>query len=314
MAIVGRSVLREGVIAGLIGAAVVAVWFLVLDLARGRPFLTPTILGAAVFYGVRTPVGIEPSILPVIGYTLIHGFAFVAFGVIAARLIAVSEREPPVFAAFVILFAAFEVFFLGVVSAFGQSMLGALVWWAILIGNLLASIAMLGYFFRLNRALPRTLFGAWGGTFSEGVIAGLLGAVVVAVWFLVIDTVHGEPLRTPTLLGSGLLRQSSTTDAVVVYSAVHGVLFIVFGLVASALVAAAERQPFFVFALVILFSAFEVAFFGAIVLVASWMLGEVAGWTIFAGNVLAAAAMLTYFLIRHPQLTRRLTHSWLEEE
>ena len=314
MAIVGRSVLREGVIAGLIGAAVVAVWFLVLDIARGRPFLTPTILGAAVFYGVRTPVGIEPSILPVIGYTLIHGFAFVAFGVIAARLIAVSEREPPVFAAFVILFAAFEVFFLGVVSAFGQSMVGALVWWAILVGNLLASIGMLGYFFHLHRALPRSLVGDWGGAFAEGVIAGLLGAVVVAVWFLVIDTVQGEPLRTPTLLGTGLLRQSSTTDAVVLYSAVHGVAFIVFGIVASALVAAAERQPFFVFALVILFSAFEVAFFGAILIAASWLLGEVAGWTIFAGNVLAAAAMLAYFLKRHPQLAHRLTHAWLEEE
>jgi hypothetical protein len=314
MATSGRSVLREGVLAGLIGAAVVALWFLVLDVVRGRPLLTPTILGAAVFYGVRTPEGLEPALLPVLGYTLIHGLAFIAFGIIAASLIAVSEREPPVFAAFVILFAAFEVFFLGVVSAFGQSMLGALVWWAILIGNLLASIAMLAYFFRLHRALPRTLLGDAHGTLTEGVIAGLLGAVVVAVWFLAIDTVHGEPLRTPTLLGSGLLRQSSEMDAVILYSIVHGLAFIVFGIVTSALVAAAERQPFFVFALIILFCAFEIGFFGAIVLMASWMLGELAGWTIFAGNVLAAAAMLTYFVRRHPALGQRLTHAWLEED
>ena len=33
--------LREGVIAGLIGAALVAVWFLIYDAASGRPFRTP---------------------------------------------------------------------------------------------------------------------------------------------------------------------------------------------------------------------------------------------------------------------------------
>src|SRR5262249_26723551 len=128
-----------------------------------------------------------------------------------------------------------------------------------------------------------------------------------------IDAVHGEPLRTPTLLGSGLLRQSSTMDAVILYSVAHGLAFIVFGIVTSALVAAAERQPFFVFALIILFCAFAIGFFGAIVLVANGRLGELAGWTMFAGNVLAAAAMLTYFVRRHPALGHRLTHAWEED-
>ena len=44
--------LREGVIAGLIGAAIVAVWFLIYDAARGRPLRTPALLGAATFAGV----------------------------------------------------------------------------------------------------------------------------------------------------------------------------------------------------------------------------------------------------------------------
>ena len=35
--------LREGVIAGLIGAALVAVWFLIYDAASGRPFRTPAL-------------------------------------------------------------------------------------------------------------------------------------------------------------------------------------------------------------------------------------------------------------------------------
>src|SRR5919198_3104289 len=188
-----RSVLREGVTAGVIGAAVVAGWFLIFDVARGRPFLTPGLLGAAVFYGARSPEGVPIALGPILGYTVLHVLAFVAFGVVAASVIAVSEREPALFIAFVILFAAFEMFFFAVVAALGQSMLGAIVWWAILVGNLLASVAMLGYFFRMHRALPASLYGSWGTVLSEGIVAGLLGAVAVAVWFLAIDFIHGEP-------------------------------------------------------------------------------------------------------------------------
>jgi hypothetical protein len=309
-----RSVVRQGVIAGLIGAAVVAVWFLVFDFARGKPFLTPGLLGAAVFFGINNPVGLEPAIGPVLGYTLLHGLAFVAFGVVAASLIKVSEQEPPVFIAFVILFAAFEVFFVALVGAFSRSILGELVWWSVLVANLLASIAMLWYFFRLHRALPRMLVGDWGGVLAEGTIAGLLGAAVVAVWFLVVDTIQGQPLRTPILLGTTLLRQTSATGGVILYTVVHVIAFLVFGIIASVLVAAAESQPFFVFALVILFTAFEIGFFGATVLAASWMLNEVAGWWIFVGNVLAAASMLAYFFRRHRQLTQRLAHAWADED
>src|SRR5437870_4259773 len=222
MASAERSILREGVVAGLIGAVVVAVWFLAFDIARGKPFLTPGLLGAAVFQGVTNPTGLEITVANVVGYTLIHGLAFIAFGVVAASLMAISEREPTLFVAFVILFAAFEVFFFGVVGALGRSMLGALVWWAILIGNLLASLAMLWYLFRAHRALPRTLVGSCGGVLRERVVAGLIGAVVVAVWFLAIDAIQGEPLRTPKLLGTALLRQPAPTAAVLSYTVVHG--------------------------------------------------------------------------------------------
>ena len=87
-----RSILREGIVAGLIGATVVAVWFLLFDVARGRPFLTPGLLGAAVFQGISDPGGVEITPALVIGYTILHGLAFVAFGVVAASVMAVSER------------------------------------------------------------------------------------------------------------------------------------------------------------------------------------------------------------------------------
>lgn len=314
MAPAERSVLREGVIAGLIGATVVAVWFLIYDIARGHAFLTPGLLGGMVFRGTDLPVGLAPSVGPVLGYTVIHGLAFIAFGVIAATMMAASEREPALFVGFVILFACFEVFFFAVLGAVGQSLRGALVWWAVLVGNLLASFAMLWYLFRAHRALPRTLVGSWGAVVREGVIAGLIGAVIVAVWFFAIDAIQGEPLRTPRLLGMSLLREASPSAALWLYSLVHGVAFVLFGVVGAFLIAGAERQPFLVFGLVILFTAFEIFFFGAVVIVASWILDELAGWTIFAGNVLAATAMLAYYFRNHRALVRRITAAWADDE
>jgi hypothetical protein len=309
-----RSVLREGIVAGVIGAAVVAIWFFVFDLLRGRPFLTPTLLGSFVFFGVNTPAGVTPSPGPILGYTVLHGLAFVAFGIVAATMMAMSEREPSLFIAFVILFVAFEVFFFGVLSIVGDAMQAALVWWAVLVGNLLASIAMLWFFFRAHRALPRTLVGSWGGVLREGVVAGLLGAAVVALWFFGIDAIQGEPLRTPRLLGTALLRVTDPTAGMLAYTALHGLAFIAFGIVGALLIAGAERQPLLVFALVILFTAFEIFFFGAIVIAASWVLDELAGWTIFVGNILAAAVMLAYYFKGHRTLARRLTQAWVEEE
>jgi hypothetical protein len=309
-----RSVLREGIVAGLIGAAVVAVWFFVFDLVRGRPFLTPGLLGAYVFYGVNTPIGLSPSPGPILGYTVIHGLAFIAFGVIAATIMAMSEREPTLFIGFVVLFACFEAAFFGVLGAFGQSIQGALVWWAVLIGNLLASVGMLWYLFRAHRALPRSLFGTWGSVLREGVVAGVIGAAVVALWFFAIDAIQGDPLRTPQLLGTALLRQEGPLASVLAYTVAHGAAFILFGLVGALLIAGAERQPMLIFALVILFSAFEIFFFGLVLIAASWVMDEVAGWTIFVGNILAAAAMLAYYFRRHRTLAHRLTAAWVDED
>jgi hypothetical protein len=309
-----RSVLRDGVIAGLIGATVVAVWFLIFDFARGKPLFTPALLGAAVFYGVNTPAGLEISAGPIIGYTVIHGFAFIAFGIVAASLIAASEREPALFIAFVILFAAFEALFFGAAGALGQSMIGALVWWAILIGNLLASVAMLWYFFAGHRTLSGMLVGSAGTVLRQGVIAGLIGAAAVALWFLAIDFAQGEPLRTPRLLGTALLGRASTAEAVLLYTVFHGIAFVTIGIVAAALVQAAERQPLFLLGLVIFFTSFEVFFFGLVVIVASWVLDQLAGWSILVGNLLAAGSMLYYFLATHRSLARNISRAWVEDE
>ncbi len=129
-----------------------------------------------------------------------------------------------------------------------------------------------------------------------------------------IDTIHGEPLRTPTLLGTGLLKLVAGAYPVLAYTAVHGLAFILFGIVAAALLAGAEQAPVFLFAMVILFTAFEVFFFGAVIIGAKWILDELTGWTIFVGNILASAAMLAYFFRKHRALARRLTEAFAEDD
>jgi hypothetical protein len=52
-----HDLLREGILAGAIGAVVVAGWFLVTDVLQGRPLSTPSVLGQVVLYGITDPGG-----------------------------------------------------------------------------------------------------------------------------------------------------------------------------------------------------------------------------------------------------------------
>src|SRR5512134_1327123 len=86
--------LRHGLVAGMIGAAIVAVWFLIYDAARGRPFRTPALLGAATFQGVNDPAAVPVTTPLVVQYTVLHGVVFAMIGVLIAYLIVSAQREP----------------------------------------------------------------------------------------------------------------------------------------------------------------------------------------------------------------------------
>src|SRR5262245_16822611 len=87
------SVVREGVLVGLVGAATVAVWFLVYDRAAGAPLRTPALLGSALFFGLREPMELQVTTGPVLAYTVVHVAAFVVFGLAAAGLFALADRD-----------------------------------------------------------------------------------------------------------------------------------------------------------------------------------------------------------------------------
>jgi len=46
---------------------------------------------------------------------------------------------------------------------------------------------------------------------------------------------------------------------------------------------------------------------------ARWVLDELAGWAVVLGNLLAAAGMLTYYFKKHRSLASRLAQAFAEE-
>ena len=147
-----NRILREGFIAGCIGAAAVALWFLIVDSINGQPLFTPAMLGSAVFWGTPNPahVLIEPG--RIFGYTMIHVSAFVVVGCICAALAAEVEYAPSTLFLVVVGFCFFEVGFYILVALIAKPLLGYLAWWNVAIGNGLAALAM-GYY--LWREHPR---------------------------------------------------------------------------------------------------------------------------------------------------------------
>jgi len=139
---------QEGLVAGLVGAATIAVWFLILDSLSGRPLYTPTVLGTALFRrGGTTPLSeILPNLEMVLMFTWVHGLVFVAIGGIVARLLALAERQPSVGFCILMLFVFFEFGFIVAAMFFAEPILHALAWPAVLVANILAAAAMGGYF------------------------------------------------------------------------------------------------------------------------------------------------------------------------
>ena len=150
-------IMREGFIAGLIGAGLVALWFLIVDVIAGRPFFTPAMLGSAVFWGVRDPALVVVEYSRIIGYTMIHVSAFIIVGTIAALLAAEVEVAPPTLYLLVVFFAIFEFGFYVTVAILAQPLLGSLAWWNVAIGNAIAAFGMGFYLWRVHPKIAQTL-------------------------------------------------------------------------------------------------------------------------------------------------------------
>ena len=155
---------------------------------------------------------------------------------------------------------------------------------------------------------------------GEGSTVGVIGALTVAGWFLILDVIAGRPFFTPSVLGQVVLfgRETPTSapmpEAIALYSFVHFSAFIGFGILVTQLVHLAVRESTFRFALLIIFVVFEVFFYGFTYIFFAGTRGVFPWWSMLAANTLAAITMGLYVYFRHPALRQSPDHQPLGAE
>lgn len=312
------SVVTRGILAGLVGATAMALWFLIIDGSQGAPFRTPAFLASALLGLEEVRIAFGPVVL----YTLVHYGAWVVVGLTVSWVLALVSTASPVLLGLVLGFALFDLVFYGSVIVTGVDVVSQLGWPEVLAGNLIAGVSLLGFLHLVGATRPVTWWEAVAENrvVREGIVTGLIGAGVVAAWFLIFDLARGQPLFTPAALGSALflgadsLAQVQVNAGVVAgYTVLHVFAFLLTGFLAAAIVAAAEETPPLILGAVLFFAAFEAFFMGALAMLAEFLLGALAWWTIAVGNLAAAAFMGWYLWRCHPKLRAALADHPLDK-
>lgn len=122
------------------------------------------------------------------------------------------------------------------------------------------------------------------------------------------DTVTRLPLYTPSVLGEGFLlrepglvlnpREQDSVKLTLMYSGVHGLVFIVLGVFAAYVFLIFTRKPHLGVMLIALFAVLELGFIATAFILAKPVLDEIAWPIVLTGNFLPAAGMACYLWLR----------------
>jgi hypothetical protein len=156
--------IKEGIVAGLIGATAIAVWFFVVDMIAGRPLYTPEVLGRGLLAVLGKDATGDTQFMQVVAYTIFHYVAFAIAGFILAVIVHQAERTPGILGGFLVLFVVLELGVYGLSALMENSILGTLAWWQVMAANLVAAILMFGYMWRRHPALRQEFRQALDGT------------------------------------------------------------------------------------------------------------------------------------------------------
>jgi len=155
------SVIEDGVLTGITGAGVVAIWFLILDMARGQLFFTPSLLGSVVFLGQSPDQATSVNPFIVFAYTGLHGVLFLMAGLVIAWLFAMFERNPQFGIILLLLFLLVESILFSFAAAIFPNIIGAIGALAVASGNLFAAVAMFWLLIRRHPTAMTQLRLAW---------------------------------------------------------------------------------------------------------------------------------------------------------
>jgi len=151
-----HSSIAEGVLTGVIGAIIVAVWYFIVDTAGGQPLHTPNVLGKIFLRGNLAPSTGHISTAAVLSYTVAHFVVFALLGIGLTLLVHQAERNTTlrmgVWLGFVIAFGLFAGYTYGLAMAAGERFSP----WSVISGSLLGVLGMAGYLWRRHPRLGRS--------------------------------------------------------------------------------------------------------------------------------------------------------------
>ena len=296
----------QGAIAGIAAGAVVALWFLVADLARGEPFHTPALLASALVHHVGpTTFGLIAS------YTLLHFGIFGLLGIGAAAFLKAIELAPSLLLGVLFGIGVFDTVHYGALLLTGTGVLSLLPPAQVLPANLLGGLIMMAYLHRATRAETPLGLGVFVKypLWTKGLVTGLAGAGTVALWFLVLDILRNRPFFTPAALGSLLFLGADSPNEVQVsaaivaaYTVVHLGAFACAGLLLEWVALRIERAPGMWLVALLFFITLEALFIGTASSTSGWVLGALGYWAIAIANLAAVAAMGWWVWHSHPRL------------
>jgi len=151
---VNRSdALWQGLIAGLIGYAVFAAYFLIVNVVAGRPALhTVGALGSALF-GMGDPASPTPDLAAALAYNALHLVASVIMGSVASFLFFQLEQRPAAWYVILFLFIAGLLYSVAVGGIVAREIVGVVTWPHVVIVNLLAAFLAGQYLWRSHPRL-----------------------------------------------------------------------------------------------------------------------------------------------------------------
>jgi len=305
------ELIAHRIVGGILAGLVVALWFLILDGMAGYPFRTPAALAYALYIA---PI-IEPTFRLVVMYSVVHLGVYAVLGVAAAWVMSVLHTAPRLLLGLFFGVVVQELVFYTGLFLSGLPPSEVIPWPHVIAANIVSGLVLMAYLNRAERVgVPLGLAGLKAyPQLTRGLITGLLGAAVVAIWFFFVDLVTGHPFATPSALGSALLFGASNAAAshvnlgvVAAYTVVHVVAFAIAGVVFVTIAEQIERSPSFLLLAVMTAIVLEGVVVAALALGAQWVLGTLGVWSTLAANLLAVASMGWYVWVTHPMLRAKL--------
>jgi hypothetical protein len=148
-----HSAVREGLAVGLLGAVIVAVWYVIWDLASGRPLYTFNALGGILLQGDVNPGarGLDPGAVG--GFVVLHVALFVLLGIGLAFLAHLASRNIALRMGVWLGLVVSFLFLTGLVYMLNTSTGDRLPLWEVLGGGILGVTAMGWYLWRRHPRL-----------------------------------------------------------------------------------------------------------------------------------------------------------------